>query len=282
MCSASQPSSRAITEAMRSAKHFLPSSALPPYPEPYDQISRVSGKCTIHFSSVLQGHGDVGLAGGERRADRVHARHELAVVPSTSSAAWPARVIVRMLTRDVGGVGDLDADVRERRAERAHAERHHVHGAAPHRAPEQAPRGADRISAGSCQLLVGPASASSVEQMKVRSSTRATSLGIGGGPERAGTLRRVELDEGARVDELLAEELVLLVGPVEPVDVSGSHSSTISSTQRRSFGLRVGGAFMTVATAMVSFRVGQPTGGRFVPPNPRADPPGHRRYRSVP
>jgi hypothetical protein len=30
MCSASQPSSRAITLAMRSAKHFLPSSALPP------------------------------------------------------------------------------------------------------------------------------------------------------------------------------------------------------------------------------------------------------------
>src|SRR5450755_69032 len=30
MCSASQPSSRAITDAMRRAKHFLPSSALPP------------------------------------------------------------------------------------------------------------------------------------------------------------------------------------------------------------------------------------------------------------
>ncbi len=30
MCSASQPSSRAITEAMRREKHFLPSSALPP------------------------------------------------------------------------------------------------------------------------------------------------------------------------------------------------------------------------------------------------------------
>ena len=30
MCSASQPWSRPITEAMRSAKHFLPSSALPP------------------------------------------------------------------------------------------------------------------------------------------------------------------------------------------------------------------------------------------------------------
>src|SRR5919204_1992795 len=55
MCSASQPSSRAITDAMRSARHFLPSSALPPYPDPYDQISRVSGKCTIHFS-LLHGH----------------------------------------------------------------------------------------------------------------------------------------------------------------------------------------------------------------------------------
>ena len=30
MCSAIQPSSRAFTEAMRSAWHFLPSSALPP------------------------------------------------------------------------------------------------------------------------------------------------------------------------------------------------------------------------------------------------------------
>ncbi len=30
MCSASQPSSRPMVEAIRSAKHFLPSSALPP------------------------------------------------------------------------------------------------------------------------------------------------------------------------------------------------------------------------------------------------------------
>ena len=30
MCSASQPSSRARLEAIRSAKHFLPKSALPP------------------------------------------------------------------------------------------------------------------------------------------------------------------------------------------------------------------------------------------------------------
>src|SRR5207247_5379438 len=57
MCSASQPSSRAMTDAMRSAKHFLPRSALPPYPDPKDQISRVSGKCTMYLLSALHGHG---------------------------------------------------------------------------------------------------------------------------------------------------------------------------------------------------------------------------------
>ena len=34
MCSASQPWARPMVLAMRSAKHFLPSSALPPEPEP--------------------------------------------------------------------------------------------------------------------------------------------------------------------------------------------------------------------------------------------------------
>src|SRR4051794_21435301 len=58
MCSASQPESRAITDAMRRAKHFLPSKALPPYPDPYDQISRVSGKWTMYLLSGLQGHGE--------------------------------------------------------------------------------------------------------------------------------------------------------------------------------------------------------------------------------
>src|ERR1700757_3984873 len=36
MCSAIQPSSRAMIDAIRNAKHFLPSRALPPYPEPKD------------------------------------------------------------------------------------------------------------------------------------------------------------------------------------------------------------------------------------------------------
>ncbi len=47
----------------------------------------------------------------------------------------------------------------------------------PRIAPSNRPFRSARISAGSSQLLVGPASAGSFEQMKVRLSTRATSLG---------------------------------------------------------------------------------------------------------
>ena len=53
------------------------------------------------------------------------------------------------------------------------------------------------ISAGAIQLLVGPASASSTEQMKVRSSTRATSVGSVRAQKELGRLLGVEPDEGA-------------------------------------------------------------------------------------
>ena len=47
----------------------------------------------------------------------------------------------------------------------------------PFMQPLKRPSSISRISAGSRQLLVGPASSSCSEQMKVRSSTRATSAG---------------------------------------------------------------------------------------------------------
>src|SRR6218665_4151260 len=55
MCSASHPSSRAMTLAMRRAQHFLARMALPPYPEPSDHTSRESGNCTMYLVS-LHGH----------------------------------------------------------------------------------------------------------------------------------------------------------------------------------------------------------------------------------
>ncbi len=47
----------------------------------------------------------------------------------------------------------------------------------PFMQPAKRPFSVSRISAGSRQLLVGPAPSSVSEQMKVRSSTRATSSG---------------------------------------------------------------------------------------------------------
>ncbi len=48
----------------------------------------------------------------------------------------------------------------------------------PRMPPAHSARSLAYIAAGSCQLLVGPASARVGVQMKVRSSTRATSLGL--------------------------------------------------------------------------------------------------------
>src|SRR4029453_2737502 len=47
MCSASHPSRLASQLAILSAIHFLPSSALPPYPDPIDHTVFRSGKWTM-------------------------------------------------------------------------------------------------------------------------------------------------------------------------------------------------------------------------------------------
>ena len=75
---------------------------------------------------------------------------------------------------DVRRIGELDADLRHRRTDRSHAEGQHIHGAATH-APRKRSFSFLRILYGSSQLLVGPALSLDREQMKVRSSTRATS-----------------------------------------------------------------------------------------------------------
>src|SRR3984885_10909625 len=54
--------------------------------------------------------------------------------------------------------------------------------------PLNRPVRVERISFGSAQLLVGPASVSSVEQMKVRPSTRATSAGSDKARKESGRL----------------------------------------------------------------------------------------------
>ena len=86
----------------------------------------------------VAGPAAVFLAVGQRCADRCTQGTNSPLVPSTSNTALPMRVMVRMLVDHVGAVGDLDADVGDRRTQRTHREGHHVHGATVHRATETA------------------------------------------------------------------------------------------------------------------------------------------------
>lgn len=70
MCSASQPSSLAIRDAIRRAKHFFPSREFPPYPLPNDTMLLWSGMWAISVRSGLQGQlftsGSEREVGGEK------------------------------------------------------------------------------------------------------------------------------------------------------------------------------------------------------------------------
>src|SRR3954470_18794074 len=102
MCSASQPCSRAMMDAMRNAKHFLPSSAFPPYPLPNDQIDFSSGKWTIHFSFLLLGHGTSFCPAASGMPTECTHGTKNPSVPSTLSASRPMRVMMRMLATTYG------------------------------------------------------------------------------------------------------------------------------------------------------------------------------------
>ena len=106
-------------------------------PSRKDQISRVSGKWTMYFS-VLHGQGTSLLSRRERRADRVHARHDaLEVVVDHVEDRPPDAGHDPHVDDDVRRVGELHADLRHGRADRTHAEGEDVHRPAAHAAVEQ-------------------------------------------------------------------------------------------------------------------------------------------------
>ena len=98
MCSAIQRLSRAMFEAIRSPKHFFPNSALPPYPEPYDQISRVSGKWTMYLSS-LHGQGTSCWPGANGAPTLcMHGTTRRTSRSISSKTGSPVLAMIRMLT----------------------------------------------------------------------------------------------------------------------------------------------------------------------------------------
>jgi hypothetical protein len=102
-------------------------------------------------------------------------------VPSTSSTWRPMRVMIFMLTATYG-LSDSSTPMCAIGEPSGPIENGTTYRVRPRMAPLNSALSpvcsSSRICAGATQLLVGPASSSFSLQMKVRSSTRATSLGL--------------------------------------------------------------------------------------------------------
>src|SRR4028118_1246677 len=138
-------------------------------------MARSSGKCTMYLVS-LQGHGTSAwpsssgaprecIAGTNGRSD-----------PMASRIALPMRAMTRIETttysESVSSTPNIGFS-----ASTGPMQNGMTYMVRPRIEPRYSPVMTAFISSGAIQLLVGPASASSTEQMKVRSSTRATSPG---------------------------------------------------------------------------------------------------------
>ena len=163
---------------------------------------------------------DVVGAIGERGADRVHARDEVAVGAEVLEGAGAHAGHDPHVDHDVGRVGDLDPDMGLVRPQRPHGERHDVHRAVLHGAVEElAHLGAHR---GRVAPVVRRPGVALVLRADVGAVLDAGHVGGFRPSEVAvGALGLIEALEGAGVDELLAERLVLLGRPVAPVDARG-------------------------------------------------------------
>ena len=131
----------------------------------------------MYLLSALHGQGDVGAGCPRAARPPSAALHELAVrAEHVEHLRADARHDVHV-GDDVRRVGELDADLGDRRADRAHAVGDHVERAALHRAGEEAGQRAPSSRPGRPSCWSDRRRPCAREQMKVRSSTRATSAG---------------------------------------------------------------------------------------------------------
>ena len=159
----------------------------------------------------------VGGARLERGADGVHAGHERAVRPERVERALDARHDAHARGR-VGRVGQLHADLRRRRAERAHRERHHVHRATAHGAAEAV---AQLRSQGlGLAPVVGRAGIVDARDVGAILDPRDVAR-VRASEEGAGAQRLVEFREGAGLHQHGGEASALGLGAIAPDDVLG-------------------------------------------------------------
>ena len=164
------------------------------------------------YLSLLQGHGR-GVVG---RADRVQAGDEVAVVAEHVERALAHAGHDPHGGGHVGRVGELDADLGDRGAERAHAEGDDVHRVTAHRPAELLRQNRPHL------LRVAPV----VRRARVLLARRADERAVlhprdvarvGEREVRVGSLGVAQTLEGARVDQALGDPVVLLRRSVAPV-----------------------------------------------------------------
>ena len=166
----------------------------------------------------LHGHGTSSSPGPSGAPTECTAGTKSPSGPSRSSTGVPTRVMTRMLTTTYGESVTCTPSC-EIGPPSGPIENGTTYMVRPRIEPANTPASSARMTCGSRQWLVGPASSGSTEQMKVRSSTRATSDGSERARKLLGPQLLVEPDEGARVDHVLDERRRLLRGAVDPDDL---------------------------------------------------------------
>src|SRR6476659_167337 len=163
--------------------------------------------------------------------------------PIASSAALPMRVVIfiEITTYGESGLSTPRAEIGEPSGPMQKGTTYIVR---PRMQPSNSGRSVARISSGAIQLLVGPASSLLREQMKVRSSTRATSVGSDQARYELGRLtgsRRRNVPASTSSWQRRSYSSWL---PSHQYTESGLHRATMSATHAISFALRTyAGAF---------------------------------------
>src|SRR3954468_17575825 len=167
----------------------------------------------------LQGHGTSAWPGSSGAPTECMAGTNVASSPMASRIGLPMRAMTRMETttysESVSSTPNIGLS-----ASTGPMQNGMTYMVRPRMQPRYSPVMTDFISAGSIQLLVGPASASSTEQMKVRSSTRATSLG-----------------SDAQWNEFGLASSLVKVPAATSFSVRRFHSASLPSTQTTSSGV---------------------------------------------
>ena len=195
-------------------------------------ISPVSGEVADVLLLVVARPGHIFLSGLQRSTHRVQAGDEVAVAVALGVAAALGLVLQTLenlsahdghdahVGHNVSRVRDLDADHGKGRIKRAHAERNHVHGTALHAAIEELVE--DGLHLSRSLPVVGRAGILLLLRADEGTLLHTRHVGRGGTSQEAvRTLLGVQANEGALLDQHVAQLGVLFLGSVAPVDRVG-------------------------------------------------------------